>query len=367
MHFAKIRRQCRTGWRFIALVLAMLAFAGLSAGAQAIPQRVIDSGRFSSPIIEREVQFPTDGLMAPGTLALPPHSIRRIPIVVMVQGSGVQDRDSTIGPNKIFQQLAIGLAERGIASLRYDRRPKFASASFLAHPDLDHEVVIDAASALAFCETLPEVDPRNIYLLGHSLGAELAPDIVLRRITQMPNSVKGMILMSGIGRPIDTVMIEQIRTLGKAQGATPDQMAPILSAWNAVFAAAKDPKTPDSEPLGVGTKIAASYWRDWLHRDPIATMAHLHVPTLVLRGENDHNATHADFEALIQAATAPASASREFPGLNHEYQVGTGDGTEVMRPAQVADAPIETIAEWIKTGKLDPPCDAALPAKCNHD
>jgi len=367
MYFGKSRRRTRTGWKSPALAFAIILFAALSAEAQAVPPRVIDSGTFASPIIEREVQFPTDGLMAPGTLALPPHSIRRIPIVVMVQGSGVQDRDSTIGPNKIFQQLAIGLAERGIASLRYDRRPKFATANFLAHPDLDHEVVIDAASALAFCETLPEVDPRDIYLLGHSLGAELAPDIVLRRISQMPNSVKGMILMSGIARPIDVGMIEQIRTLGKAQGHTPDQIAPLVSAWNAVFAAAKDPKTPDAEPLGVGTKIPASYWRDWLRRNPVATMAHLQVPTLVLRGENDHNATHADFVALVQASTAPGSASREFPGLNHEYQIGTGDGTEVMRPAQVADVPIETIAEWIKTGRLGPPCDAALPVKCNHD
>ncbi len=367
MHFGISRRRNRTGWKSVALAFAIIVFSASSVRAQTVAPRVIDSGTFSSPIIQREVQFPTDGLMAPGTLALPPHSIRRIPIVVMVQGSGVQDRDSTIGPNKIFQQLAIGLAERGIASLRYDRRPRFANASFLAHPDLDHEVVIDAASALAFCETLPEVDPRDIYLLGHSLGAELAPDIALRRMSQMPNSVKGMILMSGIARPIDTVMIEQIRTLGKAQGATPNQIAPVVSAWIAVFAAAKDPKTPDTEPLGVGTKIPASYWRDWLHRDPLATMAHLHVPTLVLRGENDHNATHADFEDLVHAATAPGSASREFPGLNHEYQVGTGDGTEVMRPAQVADAPIEAIAEWIKTGKLDPPCDTALPAKCHHD
>jgi hypothetical protein len=322
------------------------------SGAQTIQPPAIDAGKFSSTIVEREVAFPTDGLMAPATLALPVHTLRRVPVVVMVQGSGVQDRDSTIGPNKIFQQLAIGLAERGIASLRFDRRPKFASSSFLAHPDLDHEVVIDAASALAYCATLPEIDPRDIYLLGHSLGAELAPDIVKMRLAQLPNSVHGMILMSGIARPLDVATLEQIRALGKAQGDTAAQIDEIVAAWTAVFAAAEDPKTPDSQPLGVGTKIPASYWRDWLRRDPIATMATLQVPVLILRGGNDNNVTHEDFETLIKAATAPGSASREFPGLNHEYQPGTGDGTELTKPAQVAAAPIDTIAAWVKSGKL---------------
>lgn len=338
---------------FWTLILFLLLPVPGHTGAQTLTTPAIDQGRFSSTILERDVQFPTDGLMDPGTLALPLHSVRRVPLVVMVQGSGVQDRDSTIGPNKIFQQIAIGLAERGIASLRYDRRPRFALNSFIDHPDLDHEVVIDAASALAYGETLPEIDPRYIYLLGHSLGAELAPDIVKRRLAQTPNSVRGMILMSGIARPIDVVMLEQIRALGKAQGGTPEQIEPVVAAWTAVFASAKDPKIPDTEPLGVGNKIPARYWRDWLRRDPIATMATLHIPTLVMRGENDINVSHSDFVALATAANAPGSASREFPGLNHEYQPGTGDGTELLKPAQVAAAPIDAIAAWIKTGKLD--------------
>ncbi len=323
------------------------------ARAQTIAMPAIDAGRFSSTILEREIEFPTDGLMAPGTLALPPHANRRVPIIVMVQGSGVQDRDSTIGPNKIFQQMAIAFAEKGIATLRYDRRPKFATSSFLAHPDLDHEVVIDAASALAYCDTLPEVDPRQVYLLGHSLGAELAPDIVRRRLNQQPNSVRGMILMSGIARPIDVVMLEQIRALGKAQGGTPELIDPIVAAWTDVFATAKDPRTPDSELLGVGTKTPASYWRDWMNRKPTVTMATLNMPTLVLRGENDNNVTHSDFEALLAAARTPGSAGREFPGLNHEYQVGTGNGIEVLKPAQVAEAPIDTIVQWVETGKIN--------------
>ena len=352
MHFSRIvpGRKAVKKIALLSYFLTLVSCASHLAAQASTP--AIDLGRFSSPIVEREIQFPSDGLLAPGTLALPAHRSGRIPVLVMVQGSGIQDRDATIGPNKLFQQMAIDFAERGIATLRYDRRPKFALNNFLQHPDLDHEVVIDAASALAYCETIPEVDPRAIYLLGHSLGAELAPDIVKRRLGQFPDSVRGMIMMSGIAQPLDQAMLEQIRMLGRAQGGTPEQIDEIVAAWATVFRAAKDPLTPDAEPLGVGTKIAAGYWRDWLKRDPVTTMATLQVPALVLRGENDNNTSHADFEALSKAATTPGSASREFPGLNHEYQVGIGNGTEIMQPAEVSLAPVDAIAAWVKTGKL---------------
>jgi hypothetical protein len=79
----------------------------------------------------------------------------------MIGGSGVHNHNSIIGPHTILQQPAWGLAQRGIATLCFDRRPIFNRASFDAHPDLDHEVVIDAASALAYAATLPEIDPTR--------------------------------------------------------------------------------------------------------------------------------------------------------------------------------------------------------------
>jgi uncharacterized protein len=335
------------------LPLSQLASAQQPAASAAETAQILPSG-----VVEHQVTFPTDGLSAPGTLTLPATPHGSLPILVLVGGSGVQDRDETIGPNKIFQQIAWGLASRGIATLRYDRRPKFDLASFKAHPDLDHEVVIDAASALAFASTLPGIDPQKIYLLGHSLGAELAPDIVARRFRQKPSSVRGIVMLSGVARPIDVVMEDQIRTLGQMQGATPAQIEPVLAAWAAVFATANDPHTPDMEPLGVtgmGSKLPAQYWRDWLRRNPVKALATLQVPVLILRGANDKNATQEDFEMLRKAATAPGSTSREFPGLNHEFMAGTGSGSEAFTPGQVATPLLDTIAQWVRTGKIDEP------------
>jgi len=303
---------------------------------------------------ERQITFPTDGLVAPGTLTLPASPHANLPLLVMIGGSGVHNHNSVIGPHKILQQLAWGLAQHGIATLCFDRRPMFALSNFTAHFDLDHEVVIDAASALAYAATLPEIDPHKIYLLGHSLGADLAPDIVAMRLAQEPASVRGMLLMSGDARPFDVTYLEQVRIVGKARGGTPAQIDHLVASWTAVFDAARDPQTPASEPLGVGViKAPAQYWRDWLGRNPVPGLQSLGLPALVLGGTSDLSPSHEGFEMLREAATASGSASLELPGLNHEYITVPGVGSTTFVAAQVAPAVLDTVAQWVATGHID--------------
>jgi alpha-beta hydrolase superfamily lysophospholipase len=297
-------------------------------------------------VSEREVTFPSDGLTVPGTLTLVEHPATPTPIAVLVQGSGVQDRDETVGENKVFQQLAWALAQRGVATLRYDRRPKFAMASFLAHPDLDHEVVIDAASALEYCATLPGVDTTHgIFLIGHSLGAQLAPYIVQRADARKPNLVSGYVLLAGVQTPIDQTMVRQIKEFGKAQGATDAQINDSLEKWNKIFADAHNPAVPADKQEGMGT--TAGYWRDWLARDPAAVMKTLQVPALVLRGELDRNVTHEDFAALAAAATAAGSEAKEFPGLNHLFMTANGPYADEMKAGSIAPIVLDTISQWV--------------------
>lgn len=333
-----------TGCSRRVLSVVALSVAGLTVSSVCQGQAALPAG-----VVEQPVSFATDGLQAPGTLTMPATHSSAVPIVVMTQGSGVQDRDETVGANKVFQQMAWALAQRGVASLRYDRRPKFDMASFKAHPDLDHEVVIDAVSALGYAAGVPGVDPAKVFFLGHSLGAELGPDIVAARELQKPGSVRGMILLSGIARPIDQVLPEQIRALGTLQGGTPEQIAAAAAPYDKLFAAARNPQLPDSTPTGGGTTLG--YWRGWMKRDPVKTMATLKVPALVLRGTNDLNAPHEDFALLVKASAA-GSASREFAGLNHEYFAAPGDGKDLMQPHQVSTEAMDVIATWVKTGRI---------------
>jgi len=326
----------------VAYIRAGFSLSKDSAEASAAPPTPVPMDA-----IERELRFSSDGLSVPATLTLPRDAKSRVPIVVLVQGSGVQDRDETVGANKVFQQIAWGLAQRGIATLRYDRRPKFNPENFIKHFDLDHEVVIDAANALAFCATVPEADSSQVFLLGHSLGAQLAPYIVQRRLQEKPNSVRGYILLAGVETPVDQTVLRQVAEFGKVQGATDAQVKESVAKWQALFAEVNDPKTPGDKIVGPGN-VPVSYWRDWLKRDPAAVMKTLPLPALVLRGEFDRNVIHEDFTALAAAAVAPGSKSEEFPGLNHLFMPVKNEHADELQPGKIAPEVLDTITAWIE-------------------
>ena len=112
-----------------------------------------------------------DGVKLAGTLTLPA-SKPPFAAVLLVHGSGCIDRDETIGPNKIFAQIANNLSNAGYAVLRYDKRSCGKSGGTFAVRD---RLIADARDALAFVRAQPEVDAKSVYVLGHSEGGELAP------------------------------------------------------------------------------------------------------------------------------------------------------------------------------------------------
>ena len=337
--------------RFALLSRLMLGSCPLifpACGAFAAQALAVTSSTYTAAValpngaIERQITFPAaEGLTLPGTLTLPaidPKHASKPPLAVSEQGSGVQDRDGTAGPNKIQQQLAWGLAARGIATFRYDRRAKISRESFTVHPDLDHEVVLDAIAALAWAGSVLETDSHRIFFIGHSLGAQLGPDIVAARLRQAPGSVAGLVLLAGIARPIDQVMREQVSDLGIAQGGTPAQIATIQARYDAVWAQVRDPKVNNDTPAGLGGGVTIGYLRDWLRWNPAAQLKALTIPCFVARGTKDLNTTQQDFSLLKAAATAPGSESLAFPGLSHAFipVAGQSDGHEAMRAGTIS-------------------------------
>jgi dienelactone hydrolase len=156
---------------------------------------------------ENEVTIGSGEWQLPGTLTLPLGQ-GAFPAVVLVHGSGPQDRDETIGPNRPFRDLAWGLASQGIAVLRYEKRTKQHAAKCAETVDrltIKEEVIDDALAAVALLRKNDRVDAKRIFVLGHSLGAMCAP-----RIAALDARIHGIILLAGNTRALEDLMIEQL-------------------------------------------------------------------------------------------------------------------------------------------------------------
>ena len=172
---------------------------------------------------EQDIRIEHDGISLPGTLTLPTQAAGKVPVVVLIQGSGPSDRDETIGPNKPFKQLAMALAGEGIATIRFDKRTHVYGMRTWEvsheHLDYDAEVVDDAVQALKQAATYAQVDSTRIYLLGHSLGGTLAPRIAQRS----PVKPRGIIYMAAMARPFWSAVEDQLRYICSVNGANEEE------------------------------------------------------------------------------------------------------------------------------------------------
>ncbi len=298
--------------------------------------------------IEQEVQVTCGRWILPGTLTLPvaegPH-----PAVVLVHGSGPQDRDETMGPNRPFADLAGGLASRGIAALRYDKRTlvyKGDSADDPAAITVQHETIDDALAAVALLRGTDGIDGARIYVVGHSLGGLLAP-----RIGAHDPELAGMAILAGPTRPTHELLVEQFNYLFNLDGeiieveqASLDQAA----AWAELLGG--DGLTAETPAADLPFGVPASYWLDLKGYDPAATAAALTMPLLVLQGERDYQVTMEDYAGWQKGLEGREGATlRSYPDLNHLFMAGEGESTpdEYDQPGHVADVVIDHIVRWI--------------------
>lgn len=279
----------------------------------------------------------------PGTLALP-NGKGPFTAVVLVHGSGPQDRDETIGPNRPFLDIARGLAAQGIATLRYDKRTHARPGDFGPDSTIDDETTDDAVAAIAALQSTPGIDPNRVFVLGHSLGAMMTP-----RIADRADGTAGAILFAAPSRPLLDIVVEQIARMAALDGTvseTEQQAIDNLSATIARIRAGEDVPTPEA-PLGLST----IYWRSIEAVDAVANLMALAQPVLVLHGERDIQVVEADWQGWQAAfADSPQVTLKAYPTLSHLGIAGEGPGSlaDYQTPGQVDATLINDIAAWIK-------------------
>lgn len=311
-----------------------------AAGTPAAPAPApVANDRF----VETEFAVGTGETALPGTLTRPAN-VAKPPVVVLVHGSGPHDRDETIGPNRVFRDLAHGLAERGIASLRYEKRTKarpqdFADGNFT----VDGETVDDAVAAVRQLQRSDDIDGRRVFVAGHSLGAMMAP-----RIAQREPGIAGLVLLAATARPLQDVVVEQVNYLANVDGTVSDEERRGIDEMR-TKAAAIETLAPDATDTMLG--LPAAYWIDLRDYDAIAAAQALSQPMLVLQGARDYQVTPAgDFSRWQQAFDgSPRVTLREFDGLNHLFIAGNGapNPQEYFTEGRVDARVIDAIAAWI--------------------
>jgi pimeloyl-ACP methyl ester carboxylesterase len=294
--------------------------------------------------VERALDVPSGSLKLPATLCLPADVSGKVSIVVFVHGSGPNDRDETIGPNKPFRDLAHGLAAAGIGTLRYDKRTfAFKGKVDVMTLTVEEETIADAVAAIQFARTLPEADPARVFVLGHSQGAMFGPVIADRA------TARGAILLAPAERPFDQVIPEQVRFQLKLAGQSEQEIAAAVGDLEKGFARIRSGEARDDE---IVFHAPAHYWRDLLARDTRAALAAVKAPVLLLQGGKDVQVSRTDYDLAQQAlASKPAEMheARLFPNLNHLFMPVEGQptGAEYGKASHVSPDVIDTITRWV--------------------
>jgi dienelactone hydrolase len=274
------------------------------------------------------------GASALGATLTVPVAAGQLPAVVLVHGSGPNNRDENILANHPFRDIAEGLSSAGIVVLRYDKRT-FAHPNQMKTISVDAEVIDDAVAAVALLRNQPEVNRERVFVVGHSLGAELAPEIATRA------HADGVVMLAPPGLPLPETIVRQFRYLQMpaAKIAATEQTARLIMSKSLA---------PGDLFLGA----PASYFYDLDSRDEVAFARKLGRPILILRGDRDYQVVGEDI-AVWQAGLkgAPHVSIETVPGLNHLFIAGEGKPRpdEYATPGFVAPVVIARIAEFVKS------------------
>ncbi len=296
---------------------------------------------------EKEVTVGDGEWALPATLLIPVGT-GPFPAIVLVHGSGPQDRDETVSVNKPFRDLAGGLASNGIAVLRYEKRTlhhaaKLASTKLFTVKD---ETIDDALAAVAQLRKTDSIDPRRIFVLGHSLGGMLIP-----RIGKLDPNVAGLISLAGATRHLEDVIPEQYSYIFSLDGTISKEEQQKLDEAKQQQAEVKALKPSDSSSTKVVFGAPVSYWLDLADYDPPLLAKTLKQPLLILQGERDYQVTMADFNNWKAALANKQNATfKSYSELNHLFMSGTGKSTpaDYDQVGHVDVRVLEDIVAWVK-------------------
>ena len=296
----------------------------------------------------RDVTVGDDEWKLGGTLLIPAGT-PPFPGVVLVHGPGPNDRDETIYSNQVFRDLAEGLASRGIAVLRYDKRTKIYGEK-MSDMDftLQDETIEDAVRAAALMRRQPEIDPGKLFVLGHSLGGYAIPRIAAQD-AETGGKLAGLIFLAANARPIEDVALAQNDYVAHLNGALSENDQKRLDSLKAEVEKVKRLQPGGSNPPVV-LGLPVSYLLDLKGYDAPAEAKKIALPMLFVQGERDFQVTTVDLGLWKSALSTRNDVTfQSYPKLNYLFIAGQNKSTptEYRTPGNVDSQVIGDIATWV--------------------
>ena len=300
-----------------------------------------------SIILGKNTRFPLKGIL---TL---PEGSGPFPAVVLVHGSGSSNMDEKVGKLTPFKDIALGLAQRGIASVRYDKRSYAHGLRMVLDKGRPitvwEETIEDALLAAALLRSDSRIGP--VFLLGHSMGAMLAP-----RIECAGGDFRGLILLAGTPRRLEEVLLEQTReAMADMPGFTRKIASKQLKKLEKTFEGLYDLPDEAAKAKKVGNGTTLYYFKEMGQPTVADWLAKTHKPMLIMQGERDFQVkASVDFAMYKELLGDRENVTfRLYPGLNHAFVPARFDSIaqakkEFTPQRHIGPEVLDDLADWIK-------------------
>lgn len=330
------------------------------------------------PYNSEDVRFfnEKDSLNLAGTLTYPKEG-EKFPAVVLISGSGAQNRDEEIFGHKPFLVISDVLTKNGFAVLRFDDRG-------VGESEGDHSIATtydfaeDVKSAVKFLKSRKEINKDKIGLIGHSEGA-----IISAMVASTSDEISFVVLMAGAGVPGDSILYLQTELIYRAEGQSEEKISEILKGLREVYSILKSDsdekvikekirkkyqeqfeKMSDEEKKQYGDlntyiemeiRITTSPWfREFLKLNPKSFLEKVKCPVLAINGEKDLQVPPKQNLPAIKEALEKGKNKnfliKELPGLNHLFQTSKfgSIGEYGVIEETISNDALNIITNWLK-------------------
>ncbi|MBP1990048.1 alpha/beta fold hydrolase [Paenibacillus eucommiae] len=301
---------------------------------------------------EKEIVIGHGAKALPATLTLPKGE-GPFPAVVLVHGSGPNDRDETIGSYKTFRDLAVGLAAQNIAVVRYEKQTREHTLQSGLNPSftVKEETIDDSLAAVKALQGEQLIDAKRIFVLGHSQGGMLIPRIVDQDSEQ---TIAGSIIMAAPATPFEDVLLTQYKDIlerTKQAGQPTEGIEQQIAMWEQQMKLLKDPQYSVTNIPKDFMMSNPVWWFDFSNYYGGEVAKKQEVPLLILQGDNDFQSKGENLQGWKDALNERKDvAYKLYPKLNHgfvEYDKPS-TGEEYALPGNVPSYVIDDISEWLK-------------------